>query len=237
MNNPGKVASAGAAGLSDYASHVSADGAGAENEQRDAAALRSLAHPMRIKILGSLRHEGPATSAILARRLGTDTGQTSFHLRLLNKGGFIEEILDKGKGRERWWRAAALSTTWRPPSEYVDEVRLALSDFERAANALWSQLLDEYLSERADWPAEWVDAATSIDVRVRLTPDRLRELLDEIESTIRRYDLGDDDAADASNVVFLMHAFPRRPRTGDPKPPIEGYYGFRTRQKDDPDPP
>jgi hypothetical protein len=193
---------------------------------------------MRIKILGSLRHEGPATSAILARRLNTDTGQTSFHLRLLHKGGFIEEIADRGKGRERWWRAAALSTTWRPPSEYVaDEVRMALSDFERAANALWSQLLDEYLSERADWPAEWVDAATSIDTRVRLTPGRLRDLLEEIEEIIRRYDLGDDEAADASNVVFLLHAFPRRLRAGDPKPPIEGFYGFRTRQKDDPESP
>ena len=207
----------------------------ADNERRDAAALRMLAHPMRIKILGSLRHEGPATSAILARRLGTDTGQTSFHVRLLSKGGFVEELPDKGKGRERWWQAASLSTTWRPPSEYAaDEVRFALSDFERAANMVWTQLLDEYLTERSEWSPNWVDSAGSADLWIRATPERLRALNKELYETIRRYDLGDEDAEEASDVVVLLHSFPRRSREGGPKVPIEGWYGFRTREDEEP---
>ena len=189
--------------------------------------MRTLAHPLRIKILGSLRHEGPATSAILARRLSTDTGQTSFHLRMLNKGGLVEELPGKGKGRERWWQAVSASTIWRLPSEYsTPEVATAMSDFERAANVVWSQLHDEYLSERAQWSPAWTDAAGSADLWVRLDPERLIRLKEELYATIRRYDLGDEVAPDASDVVILLHAFPRRSRPEDRKTPIEGWYGF-----------
>jgi len=204
----------------------------AGNEVQDAAALRILSHPMRIRILGSLRQEGPATATMLARRLGTDSGQTSFHVRMLHKGGFVEEEPNKGKGRERWWRAASPSTTWRRPSELSEEVRFAFSEFERAANLVWTQLFEEYLRERSQWSPAWVDAAGSIDVWVRLTPERLRKLNQEIYETIRRYDLGDEEDADASDVVLLIHSFPRRSREGGPKPPIAGWYGFSTREGD-----
>lgn len=199
-------------------------------ERQDAEAMRMLAHPLRIKILGSLRHEGPATSAILARRLSTDTGQTSFHLRFLAKGGFIEEMPERGKGRERWWRAASASTIWRAPSEYsTPEVVRAMSDFERAANAVWSQLLGEYLSERAGWSPAWVDAAGSEDLWIRTTPERLSRLMEELEAAVLRCDLGDEEQPDASDVVVLLHAFPRKAGQDKRRGPVAGWYGFGTR--------
>jgi DNA-binding transcriptional ArsR family regulator len=70
--------------------------------------LRAMAHPLRMRILGSLRADGPATSTILARRLGTDSGQTSHHLRLLGRYGFVVDAPELGRGprgRERWWKA------------------------------------------------------------------------------------------------------------------------------------
>ena len=74
----------------------------------EVGAMRAMAHPLRMRILGSLRIDGPATSAMLARRLDTDSGQTSHHLRQLARFGFVVEAPELGKGshgRERWWRA------------------------------------------------------------------------------------------------------------------------------------
>src|ERR1700754_3119944 len=70
------------------------------NELRlsDVGAMRAMAHPLRMKILGSLRIDGPATSAILARRLNTDSGQTSHHLRQLAKYGFVTEAPELHRG-------------------------------------------------------------------------------------------------------------------------------------------
>lgn len=197
------------------------------NDEVDAAALRVLAHPMRIRILGSLRREGPATSTILAKRLATDTGQTSFHVRSLHEAGFVEELPDRGKGRERWWQAVTLATSWRPLSDYAEpEVRTAFADFERAANAVWTTLLHEYLNDRDSWPQEWIEAAGSYDLWVRLSPAGLRKLTEEMRELIKKHSLPPDaaDEPDASDVVVLMHAFPRRPSTATT--PIAGWYGF-----------
>ncbi|GLZ79617.1 hypothetical protein Afil01_44240 [Actinorhabdospora filicis] len=43
----------------------------------DAAALRVLAHPMRLTFLGHLRQHGPATARQLATRFGLDSGAAS----------------------------------------------------------------------------------------------------------------------------------------------------------------
>ncbi len=68
--------------------------------------LRALTHPVRLRMLGILRTEGPATATVLAQRLGLNTGATSYHLRQLAQHGFIDDDAERGNGRERWWRAA-----------------------------------------------------------------------------------------------------------------------------------
>ena len=72
--------------------------------------LRALAHPLRVRMIGLLRTEGPATATTLAKRLGESTGATSYHLRQLAAYGLIEEDPERhGHGRERWWRSASAS--------------------------------------------------------------------------------------------------------------------------------
>ena len=53
------------------------------------AGLKALSHPVRLRMLGLLRTEGPATATTLAARLGLNTGATSYHLRQLAQHGFI----------------------------------------------------------------------------------------------------------------------------------------------------
>ena len=56
----------------------------------DPAALKALAHPLRLRILRHLGISGPATSTTLATALGENTGTLSYHLRRLERGGFVE---------------------------------------------------------------------------------------------------------------------------------------------------
>jgi DNA-binding transcriptional ArsR family regulator len=81
-------------------------GAAAVPEPRvlDAGALRALSHPLRITIFDILAQHGPQTASSLAERLGESSGATSYHLRALAKHALIEEVPDRGTGRERWWQ-------------------------------------------------------------------------------------------------------------------------------------
>jgi DNA-binding transcriptional ArsR family regulator len=69
------------------------------------AIFRTLANPLRRRILSHLQQHREANSTSLARALGESTGTTSYHLRKLAEQGFVEEVPQKSGGRERWWRA------------------------------------------------------------------------------------------------------------------------------------
>ena len=89
------------------------------------AALHALAHPLRLRLLGLLRIDGPATASGLAKRVGESSGSTSYHLRQLAVAGFIEEAPELGTKRERWWRAAHRETSWSPAQFSTPPTRAA----------------------------------------------------------------------------------------------------------------
>ena len=70
----------------------------------DAKRWKALSHPLRQEMLRHLATRGPATSTTLAEALGENTGTTSYHLRVLADAGVIEEVPERARGRERWWR-------------------------------------------------------------------------------------------------------------------------------------
>src|SRR6516162_11056846 len=75
----------------------------------DPRALRALAHPLRLSLLGLLRIEGPLTATRAGELLGESSASCSFHLRQLAKYGLVEEA-GGGRGRERPWRATTMFT-------------------------------------------------------------------------------------------------------------------------------
>ena len=189
-------------------------------------AMKAMAHPLRLRIVGSLRVDGPATASVLARRLGTDSGQTSHHLRLLDRAGFVEEANDLGKGprgRERWWRAAQETTSWDDLSEVSEEGALARGAMDNAVHEVWHGQLTEFRAQgaRDEWGKVWLNAASSGDYPIRTTPDGLTALVAELREVIARHDLdagfgsptpvsSEQTSEDIETVVVLMHAFPRR---------------------------
>jgi len=70
----------------------------------DTAALKALSHPLRVRMYDLLADDGPATASQLAQDVGESSGTTSYHLRVLAEHGFIEEDVERGDRRDRWWR-------------------------------------------------------------------------------------------------------------------------------------
>jgi DNA-binding transcriptional ArsR family regulator len=78
------------------------------------AFYKALANPVRRDILTYLGKHGEANSTSVAKALGESTGTTSYHLRKLADLKLIEEIEDRGDGRERWWKSQ-MKDIYTPP--------------------------------------------------------------------------------------------------------------------------
>jgi DNA-binding transcriptional ArsR family regulator len=194
---------------------------GDEEEIRvTARQLRALSHPLRTRILGLLRGDGPATATTLAARLGESSGATSYHLRQLAAYGFIERDTGRGVGRERWWRSAHARTVINSGDFMHDpDTRGALDMFIHTVLDEHMQRIAAYVSEQGSWHKSWNDAADLSDAFMRLTPERSKRLVEEIHAVIDRYrDDASAESDDAEQVIVGVQVFPRHARPGDPAP-------------------
>ncbi|MCK7622378.1 helix-turn-helix domain-containing protein [Streptomyces sp. RS10V-4] len=170
-------------------------------EITDVEALRVLAHPMRQRIEKCLR-EGPANSAALARQLGESTGLVSYHLRQLAKHGFVEEVPELAKGRERWWRPVPADRRYPPYSRQTPEMREALTELHRLN---FAELIDQArrFEEARDALGPWADAALFSRATLRLNPAQLQEFFEEYLALVYRFTLPEDEAAPGARRVFV----------------------------------
>lgn len=90
----------------------------------DSSAMKAFAHPLRMAMYDYLTDRGSATATMLARHTGESTGQTSYHLRQLERHGFVAEDPGRGTHRERWWKSVGFR---------MDEVDLAKDSGTRPA--------------------------------------------------------------------------------------------------------
>ena len=170
--------------------------------------LRALAHPTRLKMLGMLRLDGPATATSLATRLGINTGQTSYHLRQLAQHGFVVDDDERGNGRERWWKAAHQSTITGDMPERPED-REALDAYMQTVAVIYTQQLQAAVEEMSLLPLVWREASTLSDYHLRLTPQRARSLTDRFSDLFMELRGDDDEDEDAVDFVFQFQAFPR----------------------------
>jgi predicted ArsR family transcriptional regulator len=177
----------------------------------DARNLRGIAHPVRVRMLTMLRDDGPATATGLARRLGLNTGATSYHLRQLAAHGFVVEDAGRGTARERWWRAAHQSTLLDRADLAGDEEGLGWA-YLRSVAELYADGMLRAVDELPTLPEAWRAAGAFSDYPLQLTPEELLSLVAEVTAVIRRYQsAGTDDApAGSAPVTFQFQAF-RRP--------------------------
>lgn len=150
--------------------------------------LKGLAHPLRVTILDRLSVHGPATASGLAEALGESSGATSYHLRQLERHGFVREVAGKGTGRERWWERSPGGISLSPEGRQESEAARAASDMiMRQWEVNRSVLLNDFLESAERVGEDWVRSSLVSTANLRLTLEqtldvqaRLEKLLDEI---------------------------------------------------------
>ncbi|MFC3501880.1 helix-turn-helix domain-containing protein [Micromonospora krabiensis] len=179
--------------------------------QIDARQIRVMAHPLRMRLLGLLRVDGPATATSLAEKLDTNTGATSYHLRQLAEVGLVTEDPDLGTGRQRWWRAEHDISNF-DPTDFDDDpdARAAVRWIETNHVRLMAEQAQRWFSVADDQPRAWRDAAALSDMVLTLDPARLRALNDELWQVLVRYhEEPPSDGPDARQVHVFLSALPR----------------------------
>ncbi|NUP04208.1 MAG: helix-turn-helix domain-containing protein [Nonomuraea sp.] len=151
----------------------------------DLETLRTLVHPRRRAILDQLSEHGPATSAELARALGLNTGATSYHLRELAKQGFIEEIPEKARGRERWWRFVSADLRFPLRSEQDEETKAILDDLQ--ARSVADDLQAFRQAQAGVEPGGWGDAFPYSRGTIRVTLAELESFFEEYVALVMKY--------------------------------------------------
>jgi DNA-binding transcriptional ArsR family regulator len=179
----------------------------------DARTLRGVAHPLRLRLLGSLRHEGPQTATQLAARLGESSAATSYHLRTLAAHGFVADAPELGRGRERFWRAVHRSTWFETPDRDAPERELGEA-YLRTVARMYAENVERSITELADWPQEWVRAASMSDLTLNLSAAEAQRLADDMMALLVRYRDGADRAGDGSERVAMTTQFQIFPRRG-----------------------
>jgi DNA-binding transcriptional ArsR family regulator len=177
----------------------------------DPRTMRALAHPLRLRLLGLLRIEGPQTATSLARLTGESVPSLSYHLRQLSEHGFIEEAPELARdGRERWWKASHARTAWESADFLEDPERMAAEGaLMRELRSAYLDALETWHQEQASWSREWVDASTTSDWILDLTPAQLQALKDELIAVIERWQVVPREEG-AEHIAAILHLFPRR---------------------------
>ena len=161
--------------------------AGLTGIRLDARAVKVLAHPLRSRLLSTLRKGGPATATDLATALGTNSGATSYHLRKLESVGLVADT-GEGEGKRRLWKAATESHQWEP-SDFVgdEDAETALNWLVRDYARHFAEQFERWLDVEGSWPVEWRDAAGMNDSFVVTTAEQTQAMKAEIDEVVARY--------------------------------------------------
>ncbi len=155
----------------------------------DMESLKALSHPLRVQIFDALSVYGAATASGLAERLGESSGATSYHLRQLEKHGFVREEQGRGTGRERWWeRVPGSINIGGAGVERTPAGRMASQLIVRELRTSQQRLLNDYTDRGADeLSAEWYESGELTSTNTRLTVAQLRELVGTVTQIIERF--------------------------------------------------
>jgi DNA-binding transcriptional ArsR family regulator len=158
---------------------------GPPRRKLDTTALSGLAHPLRVRLFEALTQYGSATATQLARRLAESSGATSYHLRQLERFGFVETDPDRGTGRERWWRRVPGMVVISPPEGGAEADPAGQAAFKLLVNEFQRNRLARHrrwIATSEQWPIEWQEASNELTTHLVLTADELCQLAEELEA-------------------------------------------------------
>ncbi|RCG14253.1 ArsR family transcriptional regulator [Streptomyces diacarni] len=165
------------------------------------ASLKALAHPLRLRILRRLSVSGPATATTLAAALGENTGTLSYHLRQLERAGFIEDDPDHSPGgRERWWRGVRGLDIRRPEKTDLTAAEAAvIGELDRLRMAEDIELARRYTEEAVDAEG-WMRGSRGL---LHLNREELDQFHDAYLDLVQRFAPGRDVATHGTRPIAL----------------------------------
>ncbi|MEO6532491.1 MAG: helix-turn-helix domain-containing protein [Pseudolysinimonas sp.] len=155
----------------------------------DLESLKALSHPLRVQIVNALSIYGAATASGLAERFGESSGATSYHLRQLERHGFIREVEGKGTGRERWWeRVPGALNIGSSAAEETPAGRSAAQLIFREFRETADRLLVDFTERGPELlPPEWMDTSEITTANARLTLEQMQTFVRAVNSAINTY--------------------------------------------------
>ncbi|MGC5077461.1 ArsR/SmtB family transcription factor [Agrococcus sp. DT81.2] len=171
----------------------------------DPAVLRALAHPLRVEILAVIDELEEATATQIAERVGESPSNCSFHLRTLEKAGFI--VRAEAKGTSKPWKSAHRSRDLRPDPDDIESVRSSST-----IGALYVQheadRMIRFLQAHGNGRLpEWVNGVTVNISTFWATPEELAEVADEIAHIADRFRGRHDDPSQRPAGSHKSHFF------------------------------
>ena len=153
--------------------------------------IRALAHPTRLDLLEFLRNTDEATATECAEHIGESVASCSFHLRMLEKYGFIERA--ERRGREKPWRVRDRGPVSTQPDHDVPGSFLALHELATLTVARESDRILRYLAQTESEPTEWLEATTLTSSSFWATVDEMAELSRAIREITDRFNGRSED--------------------------------------------
>jgi predicted ArsR family transcriptional regulator len=176
----------------------------------DPKGLRAYAHPIRLTLMGLLRRSGPLTATQAGERIDESAASCSFHLRQLAKYGLVEEA-GGGRGRERPWRATAITTEWPADGPNPEAVEAGAMLSRVVVEHYFEQAIG-WLDRRREKTSEWAEKAVVSDHVVYLTADELEEIGTRMRALLDPYLERNEDAGarpeGARPVNYIQLGFP-----------------------------
>ena len=150
--------------------------------------MRALVHPDRVAILLFLLAAPTRTATECAAEIGVTPSACSYHLRELERFGYVERAAPEVDGRTRPWRAAAvgfsLGDDWSDDSPDGRAARHAIGRAELAEN---HRLIERFLNAADDMEPTWQAASEFHNFELMVTPAELAELNEQVAAVLRPF--------------------------------------------------
>jgi predicted ArsR family transcriptional regulator len=181
-------------------------------ELTDPKVMRALTHPVRLALLEVLATEGPLTATEAGELIGESPTTCSFHLRQLQKYGFIEEA-GTGPGRQRHWKMAHVGMRFSDTGD-DPEANIAAKSLSRLVTDRAIARMQNYEDTKASYSKDWQHAAETTESVLFVTSQELQELNADIRALLEQHRerLTNIDARpdDSLLVEVLLFTYPAR---------------------------
>lgn len=153
----------------------------AESEE----ALKCMAHPARMRLLGALRVGGVQTVGELSAATGEAPGAVSYHLAQLAKVGLVAKAASPdGDKRKSYWKSCHHATNVQPDSADAD----VIDAFSRTVALTYQMAYERFLDVLPTLPQEWAQTCGANDRVLRLTAEETRAMVEDLNAVMHKWE-------------------------------------------------